>query len=139
MIRRIHGLSSAGASDSHIAEGNYLVRVAAARYRWDRQKPFYSVKFAIVEPAACAQQTISGRIYCSVKALWKFSWFLRDFGYDLDLLGRDEIDERSLVGLTGVVRISYRNLNGQSFLNLDAFAPAEHWGELGGDSVPQVA
>ena len=33
-------------------------------------------------------------LYCTPKALWKLSWFLRDFGYDTELLGRDEIDER---------------------------------------------
>ena len=29
------------------------------------------------------------------KALWKLDWFLRDFGYDTELLGRDEVDESS--------------------------------------------
>lgn len=54
----------------------------------------------------------------------KRDWFLRDFGYDADLLGRDEIEERSLLGLTGVVRTSLRTLPGRAFLNLEAFAPA---------------
>ena len=48
----------------------------------------------------------SSRIYCTRKALWKLNWFLRDFGYDSELLGRDEVDERQLVGLRGVVKIS---------------------------------
>jgi hypothetical protein len=38
----------------------------------------------------------------STAALWKFNWFLRDFGYDIELLGRDEVDETQLIGLTGV-------------------------------------
>ena len=69
-----------------------------------------------------------GRLYCTVKALWKLSWFLTDFGYDADLLDRDELDEKALAGLRGVVRVSYTNtLNGHRLLNLEAFAPADRW------------
>ena len=56
--------------------------------------------------------------------------FLRDFGYDTDLLGRDEIDDKNLVGLCGVVKISHIVLHGTSLLNLDGFAPAAQWEEL---------
>jgi hypothetical protein len=31
--------------------------------------------------------------------LWKLNWFLRDFGYDTALLGRDEVDEIQMTGL----------------------------------------
>ena len=51
--------------------------------------------------------TFSGRLYCTPKALWKLDWFLRDFGYDTELLGHDEVDEKHLVGLSGVVKISH--------------------------------
>ena len=84
----------------------------------------------ILEPKAENGKTISGRLYCSPKALWKLSWFLRDFGYDADLLGRDEVDEKALLGLRGVVRTSRTTLNGRSFVNLDGFAPAGEWEEL---------
>jgi hypothetical protein len=73
---------------------------------------------------------MSGRLYCSPKALWKLNWFLRDFGYDNDLLGRDEIDDKGLVGLRGVVKVSHVVLHGTSLLNLDGFAPAAQWNEL---------
>ena len=69
-------------------------------------------------------------MYCTPKALWKLRWFLRDFGYDPDLLGRDEVDEKALVGLRGIVRISRTTLNGRSFLNLGGFAPASEWEDL---------
>ncbi len=59
--------------------------------------------------------------------MWKFDWFLRDFRYDTDLLGRDEVDEKALIGLRGVVRISHTVLNGHNYLNLSGFAPAEDW------------
>jgi len=31
--------------------------------------------------------------------MWKLTWFLRDFGYDAELLGKDEIDDQALVRL----------------------------------------
>ena len=74
--------------------------------------------------------SITGRVYCTPKALWKLSWFVRDFGYDTELLGRDEIDEKALVGLRGVVKISHTVMNGTSLLNLDGFAPDNQWEEL---------
>ena len=75
-------------------------------------------------------EQLNGRLYCTQRALWKLRWFLRDFGYDPDLLGRDEVDEKALVGLRGIVRISRTTLNGRSFLNLGGFAPASEWEEL---------
>jgi len=51
-------------------------------------------------------------------------------GYDTELLGRDEVDEKALLGLRGVVRTSRTTLNGRSFVNLDGFAPAGEWEEL---------
>jgi hypothetical protein len=61
--------------------------------------------------------------------LWKLTWFLRDFGYDSELLGRDELDEKALVGLIGVVQISHVVIHGTSLLNLEAFAPAARWSD----------
>jgi hypothetical protein len=37
------------------------------------------------------------------------------------------VDEKALVGLRGIVRISRTTLNGRSFLNLGGFAPASEW------------
>jgi hypothetical protein len=135
--RRIQGLHDAdrSAADS-IPDGLFLVRVDRAKYRWQGQKPYYLLRFAILEPKSVAGGSITGRVYCTPKALWKLSWFLRDFGYDTDLLGRDEIDEKALVGLQGVVKISHAVMNGTSLLNLDGFAPASQWEEL---SVAQPA
>ena len=41
------------------------------------------------------------------------------------------MEEKALAGLRGVVRISHTTFNGHSFLNLDGFAPAGEWEELG--------
>jgi hypothetical protein len=94
-----------------------------------------------VEPHRFADRVISSRVYCNPKALWKLTWFLRDFGYDDDLLGRDEVDERQLVGLAGVVKISHIVFNGTSLLRFDGFASANRWEELSPANLdnPQVA
>ena len=81
----------------------------------------------------------TGRLYCTSKALWKLNWFLRDFGYDPDLMGRDEVDEKALLDLRGIVRVSQTTLNGQSFLNLSGFAPAADWEESAVSLVRQEA
>ena len=64
------------------------------------------------------------------KALWKFSWFLNAFGYDTELLNRDQIDVNALLHLEGVVRISHSAISGRYYQNLDAFAPASEWEAL---------
>jgi hypothetical protein len=115
---------------NHVAdslEGIFLVRVDRAYYRWHPQKPFFVLSFAILEPKELVSHKISGRLYSTQKSLWKLNWFLRDFGYDPDLLGRDEVDEKVLLGLTGVLRTSRKSLAGRAFLNLDAFAPLAEW------------
>ena len=131
MRRRIQGLHEADRSAAdEIPDGLYLVRVTRGQYRWHAQKPFYILRFAVIEPKESAGHSISGRLYCTPKALWKLTWFLCDFGYDTESLGRDEIDEKNLVGLQGVVKISHAVVNGTSLLNLDGFAPTSQWGEL---------
>jgi len=123
----LHGAAQNGYSD---LEGLFLVRVERAFYRWHPQKPFFTLCLIVLEPKQYAGRTISGRLYSTPRALWKLSWFLRDFGYDTALLGRDEVDERALRGLEGVVRISHTVLSGRRFLNFERFAPAAHWEEL---------
>ncbi len=130
MKRHIPGLHHHARSDEDTLEGLFLVRVERAFYRWHPQKPFYALRLGVLEPKQHTGQTVPGRLYCTPKALWKLRWFLRDFGYDPDLFGRDEVDEKALLGLRGVVRISRTKLNGRTFLNLDGFAPAAEWEEL---------
>ncbi|HKV82567.1 MAG TPA: hypothetical protein VJP02_30745 [Candidatus Sulfotelmatobacter sp.] len=142
MRRQITGLHAADrcASDQ-IPEGVFLVRVQRVQFRRQAPKPYYSLALAILEPRRFSGRTLSSRLYCNPKALWKLNWFLRDFGYDTELLGRDEVDETQLVGLKGVVKISQIVFNGSSWLRLDGFAPAGRWQELSPANLdnPQVA
>jgi hypothetical protein len=129
--RRIQGLHDADRSAvDPISDGLFLVRVERAQYRWQGQKSYYLLRCAVLEPKHVAGRSITGRVYCTPKALWKVTWFLRDFGYETELLGQDEIDEKALVGLRGVVKISHTVMHGTSLLNLDGFAPAARWEEL---------
>ena len=131
MRRRISGLHEADQSRAgNVPDGVFLVRLERAQHRWHAQKPYYVLRFAVLEPEQLAGCSIIGRLYCSQKALWKLNWFLRDFGYDTELLGQDEIDDKNLVGLRGVVKVSHAVVNGTSLLNLDGFATAAQWNEL---------
>ena len=111
-------------------DGLFLVRVDQAKYRWQTGKPYYSIRFIVLEPKHLAACVITGRLYCTPRAMWKLSWFLREFGYDSELLGKNEIDDQALVGLQGVVKISHAVVHGLSVLNLDGFACAARWSEL---------
>jgi hypothetical protein len=130
MKRHIPGLHCEQHESNDALEGIFLVRVNRAFYRWHPQRPFYALNFAILEPREHQGRSFTGRLYCTPKALWKLRWFLRDFGYDRDLMGRDEVDEKALLGLQGIVRISHTTLNGRTFLNLSGFAPTSEWEEL---------
>jgi hypothetical protein len=129
MRRHIPGLHSRQVEESPL-EGLFLVRVEGASYRWHPQKPFFAIRFAVLEPECFASRSLSGRLYCTEKALWKLHWFLRDFGYDQELLSEDQVDEKALSNLRGVLRTTHVTRNGRAFQNLEAFAPEAAWEEL---------
>ena len=142
MKRQITGLHAADrCAADQVPDGVFLVRVQRVRFQRQAQKPYYTLTLVIIEPSRFAGHVLSGRLYCSPKALWKLNWFLRDFGYDAELLGRDEVDETQLVGLMGVVKISHIVFNCSSLLRFDGFAPAGRWKELSPANLdnPQVA
>jgi hypothetical protein len=125
--------------EAAIPDGVFLVRVEHTQYRFQASKPFYVLRFSILEPKPFAGRPVISRLYCTPKAMWKLGWFLRDFLYDREQLIRDEIDERALRGLIGVIKISHRIVNGIALTNLDGFAPASQWEELStGISVSPV-
>ena len=64
---------------------------------------------------------------------------LRDFLYDPELLAHEQVDEKALPGLRGVVKISHTVMNGIALINLDGFAPASQWEELSAAPVPSAS
>jgi hypothetical protein len=130
MRRQIPGLHSWQPCDDDLLEGRFLVRVDRAFFRWQPRKQFLELRFVVLEPKALEKKAFVGRLYSTEKALWKFSWFLRDFGYDAELLGQDQVDVKALLGLQGVVQTSHPCINGRTYQNLDGFAPAGEWEAL---------
>ena len=140
MKRRVPGLAeTARDSRPEIPDGIFLVRVDGAQFRWHAQKPFYILRLSILEPGALAGRSIIGRLYCIQKAMWKLGWFLRDFLYDPELLAHEQVDEKALPGLRGMVKISHTMVHGISLVNLDGFAPAGQWEELSAAPGSNVA
>jgi hypothetical protein len=131
MKRRVPGISATvEESRPAIPDGIFLVRLDHAQHRWHASKPFYVLRLLILEPQSFSGQSIVSRLYCTPKAMWKLGWFLRYFLYDPEALTRDEVDEKALRGLVGVVKISHTVVNGVSLVNFDGFAPASQWEEL---------
>ena len=131
MRRYFESLRPANVSALHsVPDGLFLVRVDRAQYRWHKQKPYYEIGFAVLKPKHLTGCLMTGRLYCTPRAIWKLSWFLRDFGYDPELLAKNEIDDKALVDLWGVVKVSEFTVHGISVLNFDGFAPAARWEEL---------
>ena len=142
MKRQITGLHSADrCAADQVPDGVFLVRVDRVYFRRQAHKPYYTLSLAILEPSRFSGHILSSRLYCNPKALWKLNWFLRDFGYDTELLGRDEVDETQLVGSKGVVKISHIIFDSTSLLRLDGFASTDRWEELSPANLdnPQVA
>ena len=140
MKRQVPGLADVShGSRPEIPDGVFLVRVDGAQYRWHARKPFYVLRLCILEPNEFAGQPIVGRLYCTQKAMWKLGWFLRDFLYDPELLAHEQIDEKALVALRGVVKISHVMVNGISLTNLDGFAPTSQWEELSAGLVSRLS
>jgi hypothetical protein len=142
MKRQITGLHDADrCAADQTPDGVFLVTVRRVKFYRHAQKPYYTLALTILEPSGFAGHVISSRLYCGAKVLWKLNWFLRDFGYDADLLARDEVDKTQLVGLKGVVKISHIVVNGSSLIRLDGFAHSGRWEELSPANLdnPQVA
>jgi len=136
MKRQVRGLAeTARDSRPEIPDGIFLVRVDGAQFRWHAIKPFYVLRLFVLEPRALTGQSIVGRLYCTQKAMWKMGWFLRDFLYDPELLAHEQVDEKALRDLRGVVKVSHTVINGISLINFDGFAPASQWEELSASSV----
>src|SRR5712671_4812663 len=140
MRRYFEFLRPADVSAIHsVPDGIFLVRVDRAQYRWHKQKPYYDIRFAVLKPRHLTGCFMTGRLYSTPRAMWKLSWFLRDFGYDTELLGKAEIDDQALVGLKGVLKVSHAIVHGISVLNLDGFASAARWQELSPDAPDHLS
>lgn len=138
MKRQIAGLRAASDA-ARLPDGLFLVRVQNMKFQRQAPKRYYTLLLIVVEPARFAGIIVSSRLYCTPKALWKLNWFLREFGYDMESMDRDEVDERQVLGLQGVVKISNVIYDGMRLLRFDGFAPASRWEELSPANLDQQA
>jgi hypothetical protein len=138
MKRQITGLQAAS-DPARLPDGLFLVRVQNMKFQRHAPKPYYILSLIVVEPRRFGGSVVSSRLYCSPKALWKLNWFLRDFGYDTESMERDELEERQVLGLQGVVKISNVVYDGMRLLRFDGFAPANRWEELSPANLDQQA
>jgi hypothetical protein len=134
MKKAFPGLSNGSISSQLVPAGLYLARVRQSTLRSRGEKPYLQVELEVLEPTAVSGRTIRTRLYCTPKALWKVQWFLRDFGYaqaplvaDEAPLVADEIDDKGLRNLSGVIKVSHHDINGRTWVNLDGFSPAASW------------
>lgn len=140
MKRYIAGLNPATTqAEEGLPDCLFLARVERLEYRWHKNKPHYVVLFSVLEPKSYAGNRFSAHLDCSPRALWRLNWFLHDFGYDAELLSRNEIDDRHLVGLCGVVKIRRNVVSGTSLLLLDGFAPQQEWSAWSGEFEQRIS
>ena len=122
-----------------LVEGLYRARVVRFEPAGHAAKPCRTASFLILEPAAFVGRHVRTRLYCHDRALWKLRWFLSDFGYDAELLAAEELDDRRVVGLEGVIRLAYWGTDGSRRLDVEGFAPTERWAGLCSLPTPSPA
>ena len=129
MRMKIQGLSQVS-ERKPLVEGVYRARVVRFEAAGHAPHPCRAATFLILEPAGSAGRHVRTRLYCHERALWKLRWFLSDFRYDPELLAGEELDDRRVVGLEGVIRLAYWGADGHRRLDVQGFAPSERWEEL---------
>ena len=129
MRTRIQGLSQPS-EPKPLVEGLYRARVVRFEPAGHAAKPCRTATFLILQPSGFSGRYVRTRLYCHDRALWKLRWFLADFAYDAQLIQAEELDDRRVVGLEGVIRLAYWGRDGRRRLDVQGFAPAERWLEI---------
>lgn len=124
MRRPVRGLSQADGCGSPVPDGIYQLRIEAASLQPHRTRPLLRLRFQVLAPPSWAGDMIDADLLVTQRELWKLHWFLRDFGYDADLLAHDEIDDRQMIGLRGTARVVQAVRAGCCRAALVGFAPA---------------
>jgi hypothetical protein len=119
-----------------LVEGLYKARVVKFEPAGHAAKPCRMATFLILGPDSFSGRHVKTRLYCHDRALWKLRWFLSDFGYDAELMAAEELDDRRVAGLEGVIRLSYWGLNGNRRLDVQGFARLDRWAEISRAASP---
>ena len=119
-----------------LVEGVYRARVVRFEPAGHAPHPCRAATFLILDPRGYAGRHVRTRLYCHDRALWKLRWFLNDFKYDAELLAADELVDRRVVGLEGIIRLAYWGSDGHRRLDVQGFAANERWGDLSVNQPP---
>jgi hypothetical protein len=138
MRAKIQGLSQVS-ERVPLVEGLYRARVVRFEFAGHSAKPCRAVTFLILDPTRYAGRYVRSRLYLHEPALWKLRWFLMDFGYDSDLFNADELDDRRVLGLEGIIRLAHWGTDGRRRLDVEGFAPISRWEELSRQVPPCVS
>ena len=130
MKRRLEGINGTFHALPPGVNTLHLVRIESANYSAKFRKPVLDLSLSIVEPASVSKMTITTRISCAPKNLWKLHSLLVEFGYDAELLGREELDTCRLQGLVGVVRIHGKASRQDARVTIDIVAHQSEWPAL---------
>ena len=135
---RIQGLNHPS-EKTPLVEGLYRARVVRFEPAGHAPNPCRAATFLILEPPGFAGRHVRTRLYCHERAIWKLRWFLSDFRYDPELMAAEELDDRRVVGLEGIIRLAYWGADGRKRLDVQGFAPSERWEELSGEMASCAA
>jgi hypothetical protein len=120
---KIPGLSQAPERNP-LVEGSYLARVVRFGPAGHAAKPCVAATFLILGTVPYSDRYVRTRLYCHDRALWKLRWFVHDFNYGADLLAGDDLDDRGVVGLEGVIRLAYGGTTATAVWMFRASLPA---------------
>src|SRR5690349_11595383 len=134
MRAKIQGLSRVS-ERVPLVEGLYRARVVRFEFGGHSAKPCGAATFLILDPPRYAGRYVRTRLYLHDRALWKLRWFLTDFAYDSELFNADELDDRRVIGLEGIIRLAHWGNNGQRRLDVQGFGPISRWDELSGKAA----
>jgi hypothetical protein len=122
-----------------LVEGVYRARVVRFEPAGHAPHPCRAATFLILEPVGYAGRHIRTRLYCHERALWKLRWFLSDFRYDPELLAAEDLDDRRVVGLEGVIRLGHWGAENHKRSDVQGFAPSKRWEQLSGEPTACAA
>lgn len=126
MRRTVEGLRAPSHTFPSYPEGRVLAAVKRVVYIHGA-KPYFAITFKVLQPVEYEGREVTTRLYCTNRALWKLQWFLRDFNYDPELLSAEQIDDKALIGLKGVIQVARESIAGRTFTNIKAFGTCSSW------------
>ena len=138
MRTKIQGLSQA-TERNPLVEGPYRARVVRFGPAGHAAKPCRSSDVLDSRPCPLCRPLCAHRGSIATNGRsGSFAGSCRTSTTTAELLAADELDDRRVVGLEGVIRLAYWGNDGHRRLDVQGFAPSERWGDLIRSSTAQV-